>query len=82
MKAGNSTFAHLEADILAAHERGARTSELARLYRQGGDLHLAAGRTDEAYFAYTQAYVYALDAGLEAEVAHLLALLRNDGRET
>lgn len=66
----------LDARLLAAHAAGDRAA-LARLYAQAAD---SAADTDAAGFFLTQAYIFALDAGL-GEAAVLHARLKADGRE-
>lgn len=70
-----------ETEILSAHARHDRR-RVAALYLDGARDHLARGEDAAAAFFFTQAYVFALDAGDEeaatAAHAHLVAL----GRET
>jgi hypothetical protein len=54
----------LEATLLEAHARG-DCEALSRLYAQASHLAEAAGESDRAGFFLTQAWVFALDAGLE-----------------
>ncbi len=70
----------LEDALLSAHERG-DTALLAELYRQAGKLSEDAGRTEEACFRYTQAYVYALESGAESLARELKDKLKAEGRE-
>jgi len=66
--------------ILRAHAQG-DTSELARLYRLAAEEAEAQGRIDEACFYFTQAYVFALDAGEEEIAADTRTRLVRHGRE-
>lgn len=53
----------LDAAIMAAHRRN-EPAALARLYGKAAAEREAAGDVDAACFYYTQAYVFALSAGL------------------
>ncbi|MEM1200586.1 MAG: hypothetical protein AAGI06_14895 [Pseudomonadota bacterium] len=70
----------LEDALLSAHEREDK-AEVAELYRKAGKLSEDAGRTEEAFFRYTQAYVYALESGSEALAHELKEKLKAKGRE-
>ena len=54
----------LNAAILDAHGTG-RLDLLATSYARGGTLYERQGETDAACFFWTQAYVIALDAGVD-----------------
>ncbi len=72
-------FVDLNKRILSAHasEDG---NMLARLYGDAGTQMLAAGQVDEGCFFLTQAYVFALENGLDsAEAFH--GYLVEHGRE-
>jgi hypothetical protein len=58
-------------DLLRAHAAGDRLA-LSRLYLAGAENSLASGAEGAAAFFFTQAYVFALDAGDDgiARVAH------------
>lgn len=66
-----------DADLIAAHET-ADNRLLVRLYAQAAD---ETEHADAAGFFLTQAYVYALEAGLP-DAADLRARLIDMGRET
>ena len=67
----------LDAALLAAYQ--AEDNRLiARLYGEAGD---ASGDVDEACFFWTQAYVFALEAGMQ-EAACYRKKLKAHGRET
>ena len=68
----------LDADIVAAHGAGDPV-RLARLYRKAADALDRQGEGEAACFFYTQAYVFALDGGLE-DAADLATMLRARGR--
>ena len=53
----------LDAELLGAHATG-DVKRLATLYGRAADQSDAAGQTDRACFFLTQAYVFALEAGL------------------
>lgn len=61
---GIATLSPSELDglILDAHARDQR-DRLAALYEEAGERTVAAGRTDAACFFWTQAWIFALDAG-------------------
>jgi hypothetical protein len=63
--------ASLDRDLLRAHAAGDRRA-LSRLYLSGAENSLADGAEGAAAFFFTQAYVFALDAGDDevARVAH------------
>ena len=71
----------LERRILKAHSGNDRAA-LAGLYREAGTHAEASGDLDRACYFYTQAYVFALDAGERREAADLHAILKRHGRET
>ena len=58
-------YDELDATIERAHGAG-RLDGLAECYARGGDLYEHQGETDAACFFWTQAYVLALDAGVDA----------------
>lgn len=62
---------YLDRDLLRAHAAGDRRA-LSRLYLSGGESSLANDAVGAAAFFFTQAYVFALDAGDDevARVAH------------
>ena len=53
----------IDAELIAAHERG-DGPVLARLYERAADIKGREGDVDAACFFLTQAYVFALEAGL------------------
>lgn len=71
-------FDSLNAELLAAHATcdGPR---LAQLYGKAGQALEAQGRTDAACFFWTQAYIFALEAG-EGSAEHYAGLLRDRAR--
>ena len=73
-------YADLNLEILLNHALG-RLDELVRLYRLAGHRAEGAGRTDEACFFFTQAYVYALESGDTSRANALKATLKAYGRE-
>ena len=73
-------FERLNAEVLQAHEAGDNAT-LVRVYKELGNIELAEGRELEGAFLLTQAYVYALEAGMpEAKQIHetLAALGREE----
>ena len=70
----------LEDALLRAHEHQDKGA-LAQLYHEAGKLSEVAGRSEEACFRYTQAYVYALDSGAEDLAGELKEKLKAQGRE-
>jgi len=72
--------ADLNLEILLSHAIG-DADALVALYRQAGHRAEGAGRTDEACFFFTQAYVYALEAGDAGRANALKATLISYGRE-
>ena len=70
----------LEAELLRAHE-AQDSAMLAELYAQAARMSDAAGRTDEACYRSTQAYVYALESGAAELAAELKQQLIAQGRE-
>lgn len=58
-------YDELDAAIKEAHGAG-RLDNLAASYARGAALYERQGETDAACFFWTQAYVFALDAGVEA----------------
>ncbi|MCR8725056.1 hypothetical protein [Frigidibacter sp. ROC022] len=69
----------LDDALLAAHAAADKVA-LMRLYARAGDLRAASGRAAAACFFWTQAYVWALDAGA-SEAAELRRRLRAHGAE-
>ena len=69
----------LERRILAGHAAG-DLAALAKLYCEAGLRAETRGELDRACFFFTQAYVYALDAGVPA-ATELKAKLVAHGRE-
>ena len=69
----------LQSELLDAHGDHA-IDRLAHLYRQAALIEEAAGRIDAACFFLTQAYVFALEAGLP-EQADIAARLQAHARE-
>ncbi|MGI9511083.1 MAG: hypothetical protein ACR2QJ_17225 [Geminicoccaceae bacterium] len=57
-------YDELDAAIMRAHGAG-RLDMLATSYARGGTLYERQGETDAACFFWTQAYVLALDAGVD-----------------
>lgn len=70
--------ATLDAALIAAHEAG-DPAMLAALYRKAAKTLERLGQVDAALFFFTQAYVFALDAGL-AEADDVGRILRANGR--
>ncbi|MEL7542264.1 MAG: hypothetical protein AAGJ70_00660 [Pseudomonadota bacterium] len=70
----------LEHAILDAHI-GSDLPRLADGYRKGGNHAFASGEIDAGCFLFTQAYVYALKAGLPDFAEELRAVLMHHGRE-
>lgn len=72
-------FERLNAEVLQAQETG-NSAALVKIYKDLGDGELVAGRELEGAYLLTQAYVYALEAGLPIaqEIHKILAAL---GRE-
>lgn len=69
----------LNAEVLQAHSAGDNAT-LVRIYKELGEEELAKGNELEGAFLLTQAYVYALEAGLpDAKEIH--KLLTAYGRE-
>lgn len=56
-------YDELNAAILEAHDNR-RLDTLAASYARGGALYERQGETDAACFFWTQAYIFALDAGV------------------
>ncbi len=71
--------ATLDARLKAAAAEG-DAATLTGLYRLAGDLGAARGATDAAAFFWTQAHVWALVAGDEAQAEDLAQRLRRGGR--
>lgn len=69
----------LDGAILAAHDTNDK-AKLATLYAQAADKSEALGDKDAACFFLTQAYVFALDAGLQ-DAATLNKRLAKYGRD-
>ncbi len=72
--------AELEAKLLRAHETQ-NTAALADLYAEAARLSEEAGRTEEACYRCTQAYVYALESGATKLAEDLKLKLIEQGRE-
>ncbi|MGI9414223.1 MAG: hypothetical protein ACR2PM_11175, partial [Hyphomicrobiales bacterium] len=72
--------ADLNLEILLSHAIG-QPDRLVALYRQAGHRAEGAGRTDEACFFFTQAYVFALECGDTGRANALKATLKSYGRE-
>lgn len=71
--------ATLDARLKAA-TAGGDALALAGLYRLAGDRGAARGETDAAAFFWTQAHVWALVAGDDAQAEALACRLRETGR--
>lgn len=69
----------LDQALAQAHENG-DLSVISMLYHEAGDGFEREGHIDEACFYWTQAYVFALEAGAD-EAGSLRAKLRQFGRE-
>lgn len=69
----------LDATIRKAHEAG-RLETLATAYARGGALYERQGETDAACFFWTQAYILALDAGVDPLARDMHAKLDACGR--
>ena len=69
----------LDAALLEAHAAG-DLARLAALYAQAGAREAAAEALDPACFFWTQAWIFALDAGEEALARELEERLRSAGR--
>ena len=76
-----SVDADLDRRILEAHEAG-DTAALAVLYGKAAGGAEGSGLIDQACFLYTQAYIFALDAGLDTLAAEHKAHLVAHGRES
>lgn len=74
-----STLAALDRAIMEAHDRGDGKA-LAGLYEQAGHLKETADDQDAAAFLFTQAYIFALEAGLP-DADRLKDILLSRGRE-
>ncbi len=72
-------YDRLNAAILEAHDDG-RLDRLAASYAEGGALYERQGETDAACFFWTQAYVFALDAGAAPLADRMRDKLRDFGR--
>ena len=72
-------YDRLNATIAAAHDAG-RLDSLASSYALGGSLYADQGETDAACFYWTQAYIFALDAGVEPLAEAMHAKLEAFGR--
>lgn len=68
----------LDAALIAAHEAG-DPAMLAALYRKAAETLERVHQSEAALFFFTQAYVFALDAGL-AEADDVGRILRAQGR--
>jgi L-alanine-DL-glutamate epimerase-like enolase superfamily enzyme len=71
-----SAKAALETAILDAHGRHDGAA-LAELYGEAASRHEALGNTDAACFFYTQAFVFALEAGSPSAEDHAAILRRH-----
>jgi hypothetical protein len=69
----------LNAALLRAHGAG-DAAQLSGLYRQAGEDERARGCLDAACFFLTQAYIFALEAGLP-DAGEIHAILKFHGRE-
>ncbi|MGI9419147.1 MAG: hypothetical protein ACR2RA_15055 [Geminicoccaceae bacterium] len=69
----------LDAAIQDAHG-GGRLAALAASYAEGAALYERQGETDAACFFWTQAYIFALDAGIEGLAAAMRDKLAAFGR--
>ena len=68
-----------DAALLAAH--AARDGDaIVRLYREAAEAHEARGDVDQACFYFTQAYIWALEAG-HPETGALHTRLKARGRD-
>ena len=76
-----SADAELDRKIVEAHEAG-DTAALAALYGEAAADAEGRGLIDQACFLYTQAYVFALDAGLDTLAGEHKAHLVAHGRES
>lgn len=72
-------FDALETSIQTDHAAG-NLADLARHYADGAALYEGQGEVDAACFFWTQAYVLALDAGIDALVQAMHAKLDRFGR--
>ncbi|MDH3663995.1 MAG: hypothetical protein OEU92_28945 [Alphaproteobacteria bacterium] len=72
-------YDELDAAIKEAHDAG-RLETLATNYARGGALYERQGETDAACFFWTQAYVFALDAGVDPLAEAMRAKLAAFGR--
>ncbi len=72
-------YDRLNTSILEAHGAG-RLEKLAAGYAEGGALYERQGETDAACFFWTQAYVFALDAGACALAEAMCDKLKSFGR--
>jgi len=70
----------LNAEIMAGHAAGTE-AHLAYGYRTGGQDAVLRGDIDTACFLFTQAYVFALRAGLRDVADDLWSRLESFGRE-
>ncbi|MGI9504153.1 MAG: hypothetical protein ACR2RE_13985, partial [Geminicoccaceae bacterium] len=73
------TFEHLESSIKAAHAAD-RLDRLATVYAESAKLYERQGEIDAACFFWTQAYVIALDAGIDSLADGMEAKLTAFGR--
>ena len=73
------TFAQLDGRIRAAHTDG-RLDRLATGYAESAALYERQGEIDAACFYWTQAYVIALDAGIDGLADGMKAKLTAFGR--
>lgn len=72
-------FDALEASIQTDHAAG-NLGNLARNYAEGAALYEGQGEVDAACFFWTQAYVLALDAGIDPLAQAMHAKLDRSGR--
>lgn len=73
------TYTHLDSSIRAAHAAG-RLDRLAAGYAESATLYERQGEIDAACFFWTQAYVIALDAGIDSLADGVKAKLIAFGR--
>ena len=73
------TFAKLDSTIRTAHATGS-LEQLAKGYAESAELYERQGEIDAACFYWTQAYVIALDAGIDGLADGMKAKLGAFGR--
>ncbi len=71
---------NLDEQLLEAHQQD-DWQKLAQLYRRAAELSEDGGRTEEACFRYTQAYVFALQCGADKQALEIRNILVAYGRE-